>query len=79
MKSLRGAKSQLQAHTLGAIYDAILRFRAFADRLYEVAKDAAMRRQLAQLRVEAVKHTYAAPPAITAQGARAGASVLLLA
>ena len=51
-KSLLGAKSQLLAHTLGAIFDAILRFRAFADRLYEVAKDAAMRRQLAQLRVE---------------------------
>ena len=40
------------AGALGAIFDAILRFRAFADRLYEVAKDAAMRRQLAQLRVE---------------------------
>ena len=52
VKSLLGAKSQLLAHTLGAIFDAILRFRAFADRLYEVAKDAAMRRQLAQLRVE---------------------------
>jgi len=51
-KSLLSPASQLLAHTLGAIFDAILRFRAFADRLYEVAKDAAMRRQLAQLRVE---------------------------
>lgn len=51
-KSLLGPKSQLLAHTLGGIFDVILRFRAFADRLYEVAKDAAMRRQLARLRVE---------------------------
>jgi gamma-tubulin complex component 3 len=51
-KSLLGPKSQLLAHTLSSIFESILRFRGFADRLYEVAKDAAMRRQLARLRVE---------------------------
>ena len=50
-KALLGPKSQLLSHTLGGIFDCILRFRGFADRLYDVAKDAAMRRQLARLRV----------------------------
>jgi gamma-tubulin complex component 3 len=51
-KALLGPKSQLLTHTLGTLFEVILRFRGFADRLYEVARDAAMRRQLAQLRVE---------------------------
>ena len=51
-KSLLGPKSQLLARTLGSLFESVLRFRGFADRLYEVARDAAMRRQLAQLRVE---------------------------
>ena len=37
---------------MGPWVEVILRFRGFADRLYEVARDAAMRRQLAKLRVE---------------------------
>jgi gamma-tubulin complex component 3 len=51
-KGLLGPKSQLLTHTLSTLFEVILRFRGFADRLYEVARDAAMRRQLAQLRVE---------------------------
>ena len=51
-KGLLGPKSQLLTHTLGTLFEVILRFRGYADRLYEVARDAAMRRQLAQLRVE---------------------------
>ena len=51
-KGLLGPKSQLLTNTLGTLFEVILRFRGFADRLYDVARDAAMRRQLAQLRVE---------------------------
>lgn len=51
-KGLLGPKSQLLSHTLSGLFEVILRFRGFADRLYDVARDAAMRRQLAQLRVE---------------------------
>ena len=47
-----GPKSQLLTHTLSTLFEVILRFRGFADRLYEAARDATMRRQLAQLRVE---------------------------
>ena len=46
-KGLLGPKSQLLTHTLSTLFEVILRFRGFADRLYEVARDAAMRRQLA--------------------------------
>ena len=34
---------------MGTLFEVILRFRGFADRLYDVAMDAAMRLQLAQL------------------------------
>ena len=51
-KGLLGPKSQLLTHTLSTLFEVILRFRGFADRLYEAARDATMRRQLAQLRVE---------------------------
>ena len=51
-KGLLGPKSQLLTNTLGTLFEVILRFSGFADRLYDVARDAAMRRQLAQLRVD---------------------------
>ena len=69
-KALLGPKSQLLAHALSTLFEVVLRFRGFADRLYDVARDAAMRRQLARLRVEqrAEQATWGSLPGEDAAG-----------